>query len=254
MTIQQQIELFAPPGFEDLLARESGDKLRVELKKRLRSRWYVKENRLTGKRTLYIPAAFEQAPAEVKRGLLEWARMPLRTRRNSINTRRRRELENQAFAFLHEKGVRPRSRRFDPRQLAENTRGTRYDLREVFDSVNKRFFDDTLQSALRWGGRATTTSYMSRKMDLEGKPFNLITIAGAYDHPDVPRFAIESIMHHEMLHIAEPPTRKNGRNSIHTAAFQARERAFPFYQEWIRWEKRTMPGLIRSLRRKKVRI
>ncbi len=251
ITIQQKLRLFEPMSFEEILRRDKKPGLTVELSKRLRSRWYVKELRQTGHRKLYLPAVFSDAPEEIKKGLIEWALLPIRKSGKTETVRRRKQLEKVAFDFLRDKGMEPQRRRYDPDQFEQNTVGTRYDLREVFDSVNDRFFDGALQSALRWGKRATTTSYQTSKMDLEGNTFNLITIAGVYDHPDVPRFAIESIMFHEMLHIAEPPQRKKERNSIHTPAFKKRERAFPFYDQWIEWEKQEVRKLLRSLRRKR---
>jgi hypothetical protein len=53
----------------------------------------------------------------------------------------------------------------------------------------------------------------------------------------VPRFAIEGILFHEMLHIAYPPVIRDGRNVIHGPKFKQNERSFPQHKDWVEWEK-----------------
>jgi hypothetical protein len=79
------------------------------------------------------------------------------------------------------------------------------------------------------------------KIDPAGNRVNLITIAGVYDLPTVPRFAIEAILHHEMLHIAIPPVRGTGRSVIHGSAFKTAEKKFEHYLKWRAWEKTDLP-------------
>ncbi|NLE01045.1 MAG: hypothetical protein GX640_14350, partial [Fibrobacter sp.] len=78
---------------------------------------------------------------------------------------------------------------------------------------------------------------------------HLITIAGVYNHPDVPLFAIEAVMYHEMLHIAVPPFKKNGRFVIHGPEFKARERQYASYEKWHEWERSSLRKLARTLKR-----
>ena len=79
----------------------------------------------------------------------------------------------------------------------------------------------------------------------------MITIAGIYNDPTVPRFAIESIMFHEMLHIAIPPFQKNGRNVIHGSAFRQAEKTFPHYHTWRQWCAEQLPEIVRKRSRRK---
>ena len=88
------------------------------------------------------------------------------------------------------------------------------------------------------------------KKTKSGEPCSVITIAGIYDHPEVPLFAIEGILYHEMLHEAIPPYSRNGRRVIHGPEFNNAERAFPGFVRWREWEKTELHRLVRKFRQK----
>jgi len=56
---------------------------------------------------------------------------------------------------------------------------------------------------------------------------NAIVVSRVFDHPAVPRCAIEYIVYHEMLHLKHPVKLRGNRRCVHSAAFQAEERLFP---------------------------
>jgi predicted metal-dependent hydrolase len=47
----------------------------------------------------------------------------------------------------------------------------------------------------------------------------------------VPRFVLEYVLYHEMLHLLFPVRMKGSRRCVHSAEFQAEERRFPMWQE-----------------------
>ena len=52
-------------------------------------------------------------------------------------------------------------------------------------------------------------------------------ISRVFDHPRVPRYAVEYIVYHEMLHLKHPVRLEGSRRSVHSPEFQAEERQFP---------------------------
>jgi hypothetical protein len=65
----------------------------------------------------------------------------------------------------------------------------------------------------------------------------------------VPRYFLESVVHHEMLHhemggVAD----RGGRTVYHTRAFREREARFPHHQQALAWEKENLPELLRASR------
>jgi predicted metal-dependent hydrolase len=62
---------------------------------------------------------------------------------------------------------------------------------------------------------------------------NAIVVSRIFDHPAIPRYAIEYIVYHEMLHLKHPVRLRGSRRCVHSAEFQAEEKLFP---EWERSE------------------
>jgi hypothetical protein len=61
------------------------------------------------------------------------------------------------------------------------------------------------------------------------------------DAADVPRFFVEFIVYHEMLHAARGQEgERNGRRVVHSKEFRAAERNFAQYKEAIEWEKKNL--------------
>lgn len=251
---QLTLPLFEPLSFNDLIRTESIKDITVILNPRLRSNWYVRRIPWTRILHLYVPRRYDSASVAVKHAIIEWARIAVRSRLTPTVRAQKRLLEKTIFSLMETSGITPsKNRTTDPQKFDRATRGAVYDLREVFDTVNRNCFKGSAASKVRWGGYATTTSYQSNKKDRDGVPFSLITIAGVYDHHDVPRFAIESVMHHEILHIIIPPVKTNGRRSVHSRLFSATERQFAHYKQWYLWERENLHRLARSMRRKRVR-
>jgi len=56
---------------------------------------------------------------------------------------------------------------------------------------------------------------------------NAIVVSRIFDHPRIPRYAIEYIVYHEMLHLKHPVKLRGSRRCVHSAEFQAEENLFP---------------------------
>jgi predicted metal-dependent hydrolase len=78
----------------------------------------------------------------------------------------------------------------------------------------------------------------------------LIRVHPALDAAFVPRFFVEYIVYHEMLHHVLPPRLLNGRRELHGPAFLARERQFHDYQAALRWERENLRKLLKRRARK----
>jgi hypothetical protein len=257
MLHQLSLPLFDPPSFSDIVAERGLDDLEVVPNRRMRRSWNVTIQPWSGRRTLVVPSFLMAAPAAVKEALIEWATLPnpRRSKRGSQIRKRKAELEAVVWHYVeseHPERVRPR-RRMDPSRYDQCTQGSTYDLREVFDTLNRDWFDNALASYVRWGDYASLTSYQTSRTAPGGSRYNLITIAGTYDHHSVPRFAIEGVMYHEMLHIAVPPVLVNGRRVVHGPAFKRAEKRFAHYREWFAWQSSHMRRLSAAMRRTRTR-
>ena len=105
--------------------------------------------------------------------------------------------------------------------------GEIYDLEEVFEAVNTRFFHGLLgRPVLTWSGHQAR-----RLLGHYDAAHNTIMVSRVFDRPQVPRIALEYLMYHEMLHLKHPVKVRGGRRCVHSQEFQAEERLFPGFEE-----------------------
>lgn len=115
-----------------------------------------------------------------------------------------------------------------------SAKGRAYDLDEIFDSVNERFFHGLLgKPVLTWSGH-----HAIRLLGHYDAAHNTIVVSRALDHAHIPRFVVEYLVYHEMLHLKHPVKVKNGRRCVHSREFQADERLFPEFEEAKQFLKR----------------
>ena len=109
------------------------------------------------------------------------------------------------------------------RKLLRSPRGHFYDLDSIFEELNMRFFYG-LMARPRMSWSQTKTRRILGHYD---PAHNAIIISRIFDHPAVPRYVLEYIVYHEMLHLKHPVKLRGSRRCVHSAEFQAEEKLFP---------------------------
>jgi hypothetical protein len=127
------------------------------------------------------------------------------------------------------------------------TSGRAFDLADVYADLNRRFFGGSLRVPITWGrgvGRARRGGLTFGSYD---PVLALIRIHPVLDRAEVPRYFLESVVYHEMLHhrMGGVPDRA-GRTVYHTRAFRDAEARFPRHREALAWEKENLPHLLRA--------
>lgn len=129
--------------------------------------------------------------------------------------------------------------------------GEVFDLSEVRDDLNRRYFADRLTAAITWGKGGGSTACRRRRartrtiqLGSYSVEDDLVRIHRALDHPDVPRYVVEAVVYHELLHADLPPVVRGGRRSFHTPEFRRRERLFPLHGRAERWVRDNLPALL----------
>jgi hypothetical protein len=128
-------------------------------------------------------------------------------------------------------------------ELIRHARGTKrffgpeghyYHLDEVFDSLNVRFFGGMLgRPELTWSEHMA-----KRSLGHYDAAHNMIVVSRVFDRPSSPRYAIEYLLYHEMLHLKHPVRMKGLRRSVHPREFKAEEALFPQLAEALAFIKR----------------
>ena len=109
------------------------------------------------------------------------------------------------------------------RKRIETAQGRFYNLESVFDDLNVRFFYGLLaRPQMTW-----SRDHARNSLGHYDPAHNAIVVSRVFDHPRVPRYAVEYIVYHEMLHLKHPVKLRGSRRCVHSAEFQAEERMFP---------------------------
>ena len=109
------------------------------------------------------------------------------------------------------------------RKQLQSPRGRFYDLETVFEDLNARFFHGLMaRPRLSWSPTKTR-----RILGHYDPAHNAIIISRIFDHPGMPRYVLEYIVYHEMLHLKHPVRLRGSRRCVHSPEFQAEEKLFP---------------------------
>lgn len=120
------------------------------------------------------------------------------------------------------------------RKRLRPAKGSVYDLDVVFEHLNSRFFHG-LMSRPRMSWSQTRSRRILGHFD---PAHNAIIISLLFDHLAVPRYVLEYIVYHEMLHLKHPVKLHGSRRCVHSAEFQAEEKLFPQMEQAERFLKR----------------
>jgi hypothetical protein len=118
------------------------------------------------------------------------------------------------------RGARGSKRFFGPQ-------GHFFNLEEVFDSLNARFFGGLLgRPELTW-----SEGMAKRSLGHYDAALNTIVVSRVFDRPSSPRYAVEYLLYHEMLHLKHPVRMRGLRRCVHSRDFKADEKLFPQLKE-----------------------
>jgi len=139
--------------------------------------------------------------------------------------------------YVHSREIRNKAhllRQVRGRKQISSARGRHYDLETVFEELNLRFFGGMqARPQMTWSQR--------RARNILGHydpAHNAIVVSRIFDHPAVPRYAVEYIVYHEMLHLRHPVKLNGSRRCVHSAEFRAEEKRFPQFEAAQRFLRR----------------
>lgn len=122
---------------------------------------------------------------------------------------------------------RAKNLRFDPR-------GNARDLDDVFRYVNDVYFSGRLsRPALAWSRESPRT-----RLGFFFAPLNLLAANAVLDSERVPRYVLEFVLYHELLHHSDAGSGGLRGRVHHTKSFREQEKAFTHYDDAERWLRR----------------
>jgi hypothetical protein len=188
---------------------------------------------------LRIHHSFTAAPEEVLRAVATF----VESKRGSDRAREALVLIREHFS-AHRTTARTR-------RVVLQPAGVALDLRELFAELNERHFEGRLTAGITWGksaiasrcGRRRSASLQLGSYSYEDR---LIRVHRVLDDPEVPRYVVEAVVYHEMLHADMPPEIRGGKRMFHTPEFRRRERLYRNLPRAERWIGENMPALLRA--------
>jgi hypothetical protein len=113
------------------------------------------------------------------------------------------------------------------RKRVEHPQGHTYNLDEMFEDLNFRYFHGLMsRPTLGWSPNASRT--MLGHYD---PPHNAIVLSRILDRPTTPKIAVEYVLFHEMLHLVHPAEHNGARRCVHTKSFKEAEKQFEKLRE-----------------------
>ena len=144
----------------------------------------------------------------------------------------------QKFIDEHTFLIRTPTEKREPRI---STKGEHHNLRPLFHSLNKQYFRGRASCTITWGRRRRRKARSSIQLGCYDNNLDLIRINPRLDSSRVPRYFIEYIVFHEMLHsILNPKSEKS-----HTKEFKNKEKEFKHYHQATAWQKKNLNMFIR---------
>ena len=137
---------------------------------------------------------------------------------------RAQSVRYRRYVANHEISAKARLvRQIRGRKLIHSARGHYYHLEEIFEDLNRRFFHGLMgRPQLTW-----SQNYARNSLGHYDPAHNAIVISRIFDHPHVPRYVVEYIVFHEMLHLRHPVKLRGSRRCVHSREFLAEEKQFP---------------------------
>jgi len=125
----------------------------------------------------------------------------------------RRDVSSKAHLVRQERG----------RKVLLSAQGRTYNLETIFEDLNRRFFHGLLARPLMTWSRNASRQNLGHY----DPAHNTIVISRVFDRQDMPRYAVEYLVYHEMLHLKHPVRLNGSRRCVHPKAFQEEEKLFP---------------------------
>ncbi|MBI5639444.1 MAG: hypothetical protein HZA17_03365 [Nitrospirae bacterium] len=154
--------------------------------------------------------------------------------------RNRRSARPVIQAFIRQRSSSLKS--LAVRKTPLRTDGVFYCLATLFDVVNAEYFQGEISAFITWGRRLAGRRTRRVTLGSYCRDSRTIRINPILDRKGVPRFFLEFVIYHEMLHAALGTVVANGTRRVHTGEFRRREMQFAAYEQAISWEREHLGG------------
>lgn len=182
-----------------------------------------------------MPLNEQKALAYILVAKLLRKKVPAQARQVYSNYVKSHEIQTQAQENKRTRG----------KKIITSSKGAVYDLEGIFEKINQIYFQNSIpKPVLTWSARKTF-----RILGHHDAAHKTIVVSRSLDDRNVPKYVVEFVVFHEMLHIFHPTEHKNGRRYNHTPEFRRNERKFLYFTEAEDWIERNAKNLKKKAKR-----
>ena len=134
-----------------------------------------------------------------------------------INKKRRKLPKTKEF--IHKNKVHIKEKKLSA--VHSKTQGRYYNLSEMFEALNREYFSNHVSSVITWGKKSSRYAVRKRRLGSYQKDRDIIRINPVLDSKKVPRYFVEFIVYHEMLHAALAAEPGNAKQKVHSLEFKS---------------------------------
>lgn len=171
---------------------------------------------------------FLQAPLHVQKDLVHYLRREKRRVPVTIKAFIQENITGLDYSYLLEESARC-------------TKGQFFDLEILYNKLNLRYFNNTLDLVITWFGERAPKNRTRCSLGLYYDAVKLVKVHRLLDAVSVPEYVVEYILYHEMVHAVCPAyIDDQGINRMHSPEFKKMEKRFEQYtlaQKWLRANK-----------------
>ena len=240
--IKRQIKIFYEDAFRRLKGKAAPPEIEVSFYPYIGINHTIRVR--DGKVFVRLTQIFEAAPMEIQKSLASILVSKILRKRVP-----RADLENYQ-AFVKTESVQTQAfenRRRRGRKIVTTAKGEVYDLTEIFESLNRIYFENSLpKPVLTWSAQKTF-----HRLGHHDSTHETLVISKSLDDKKVPAFVVEYVVYHEMLHIKHPTIIRNGRRYNHTPAFRRDEENFKYFAAADAWIQQNASALKRKVKTQK---
>ncbi len=130
------------------------------------------------------------------------------------------------------------------RKVSINPAGKYYNLDKMAKEINEKYLGGRSSAPVTWGRKVTKRKPSTIRLGWYDPTRRLITLSQRLDRRDIPRYMVEYVLFHEMLHeVIGVETKSSGRRDIHSKKFNLMEQTYPFYYDALKFEKKKWGGV-----------
>ena len=173
-----------------------------------------------------------------------------------VQSRKKSPRAQEALLRIREHFAQNRGGAERKRRIVLRPYGEAYDLEKLRDRIVELYFagqniEGRLTVPITWGRQGRWKKPTHRRtstIQLGSYNFedHVIRIHPLLDDRQVPRYVVESVVYHELLHAAMPPVSDGHRRCIHSPEFRRREEQFPEHRRAERWIAEKLPDFLAS--------